>query len=75
MNFFEIRKYSGRNFNLVQEIHFFAVNISIIESKTLATITMHVFFETTIDIYINFILTRVTWRATRARINHYLLIN
>ena len=22
MNFFEIRKYSGRNFNLVQENHF-----------------------------------------------------
>ena len=26
MIFFEIRKYSERNFNLVQENHFFAVN-------------------------------------------------
>ena len=51
MSFFEIRKYSGRNFNLVQENHFFAVITGIIESKTLAVIIMHVFFETTIDIY------------------------
>ena len=44
MNFFEIRKYSGGNFNLVQENHFFAVITSIFESKTLAIIIMHVFF-------------------------------
>ena len=50
MNFFEIRKYSGRNFNLVQEIHFFHVITGIFESKTLPIITMLVFFETTIDI-------------------------
>ena len=36
MSFFEIRKYSGRNFNLVQKNHFFVVITGIIESKTLA---------------------------------------
>ena len=51
MSFFEIRKYSRRNSNFVQENHFFAVITGIIVSKTLAVITMHVFFETTIDIY------------------------
>ena len=53
INFFEIRKYSGRNFNLVQKIHFFHVITGIFESKTLPIITMLVFFETTFN---NFIL-------------------
>ena len=48
MNFFEIRNYSGRYFNLVQENYFFAVFTRIIESKTLAIITIHAFFEITI---------------------------
>ena len=34
MNFFEIRNYSGRNFNLVQENRFFAVNTYTFESKS-----------------------------------------
>ena len=47
MNCPEIRKY---NFHLVQENHFFDVITGIFESKTFAIITMHVFFETAIDI-------------------------
>ena len=51
MNFFEIRKYSVRNFNLVKKkLYFFAVNTSIIESRTLSFPSMHNFFESTIDI-------------------------
>ena len=48
MSFFEIRKYSGRNFNLVQENHFIAVNTGIIESKALTFRTKYAFFEITI---------------------------
>ena len=48
MSFFEIRKYSGRNFNLVQENHFFARITGIIESKALTSRTKHAFFVITI---------------------------
>ena len=50
MNFFEIGNWSLRNFSLIQKNNFFAVNTSIIESKTLTFLTMHAFFEITIDI-------------------------
>ena len=41
----------GGNINFVQENHFFAEITGIFESKTLAIITMHFCFGTTIDIY------------------------
>ena len=55
MHFFVIIKYSGLNFNLVQENHFFAVITGIFESKTLAIITMHVFLKLRLT-FNNFIL-------------------
>ena len=51
MNFFKIKEYIGGNINFFQENHFFAEITGIFESKTLAIITMHLCFETTIDIY------------------------
>ena len=51
MNFFEIKEYIGGNINFIQENHFFAEITGIFKSKTLAIITMHFCFETTIDIY------------------------